>query len=375
SDLLRITSGNEFEEGREVALTIIPNTNTSNAQFLIANSEIYTGRELTLFLEPNEPFYTELLVSDSEGIFDYPDLGLVIRPNGVRSEMFASGPQVYDSLYFSVYYRKPVSTVNIDKSDGSWFINSIDPDPSLKEAENYVFKLDGYDVEGDKSNLSYLEVEYKRANEEQLDWKKIPRLLEDQNGLDSASEKIGIKELAEFYEKNKRIYQEPTFNFNWDLELHKQITGDEIIDGNYLVRAVAVDDNGLFHISDPYSGTIDRVAPQLADQPEPKDLIYSIGDNISLSFDDAIDQGLFDAYGYAELIIYDLNGVPIDTLRKGEDDQLTVVANGSGIDIEIGDLAYYNDGHTVEMSVSGIEDFYGNSTNPDTISWSFKQSS
>ncbi|MEO1253429.1 MAG: Ig-like domain-containing protein, partial [Bacteroidota bacterium] len=369
---LKITAGNEFEEGRTVVLTTIPNANTGNAQLLVANGEPYTGREIGFFVEPGEALYMEMLVTHTEGTFEHPDIGLVVRPNDLKSDFFSDGPQVFDSVYFSVYFRKPVSPVSLNQRNGAWFINAKDPDPELKEAENYIFTLEGFDVEGEKSNLSFLQLEYKRANEEFFDWKPIPRLLQDQNGLDSIAEKVGIDELAEFYERNKRIYQEPTFNFEWDLEKHERATGDKLIDGNYLIRAISADENGLVFYSDPYEGVIDRVAPSLADQPEPKDFVYSQGDDILITFDENIDGNHFSAHGFGELIVYNLDG----TVKEHHDiltsSEINASVTDGGLDIEIGDLPFQYDGHEVEVNIAGIQDGFGNSTPEDTIRWSFK---
>ncbi len=375
---IKITSGNRFNEGRSIAVTLKPNSNQNSAVVLVNNAELYVNRETTFFIDSSDDaVYTNLIIDPLANIYEYPDVDLVVRPHKVKSDFFADDPDVFDTLHVEVYFRKPVSPVHLATHDGSWFINKAKAPEETKD--NYVFYIDGYDVEGKKSNLKYIELQYKRAGSDQFEWRPISRIM-DTDPLSGEvfdppviRDTIGIQELKLFYQKNNRIYQEPTFPFEWD------ITGNtDLVDGEYLVRAVSFDENGLFEFSNVYAGKIDRKGPRLVENPSPKDSIFSLGDAISVTFDEVIDKGYFSAEGFAKIKIYNLvnKDSVIAEFPAGAANQMgfEVMASDNNISAEIGLLPMYYDGHVAEISVAGIYDLVGNAVtdHPDTLSWSFK---
>ncbi len=368
---LKITAGNRFEEGRSLGVTIAPNSNASGAEYLMNNAEVYVGREAGFFVEPGEAVYTNLFVKQNGDIYDYEDLSLVVRPWDVKSDFFADGKGVFDTLDFQVYFRKPLPHVSLSEHDGQWIIKRSENDD---DKENYIFYLKDYDVDLLESDLAYIEMQYKREGEQFTEWQKMARTFLDEEGVDYIIEQISIEELKEFYETNARTYLDPTFLFDWD------ITGLGLVDGNYLVRAIAYDENGQFEFSNVYSGIIDRKGPQIADAPEPKDQLLSQGDQIHVSFDETIDNEFYTAHGFSRLIIHPLDSSEkSDTLyTHGMQYPFTVNATSGAINVDLLELPEWFDGHQVTVELFGVKDAYGNTLEEsnyifgDTIRWTFQ---
>ncbi|MEM9337170.1 MAG: hypothetical protein AAGA66_00455 [Bacteroidota bacterium] len=378
---IKMTSGNRFDEGRSVSVTIAPNTNNNGAQLLLSNAEIFTGRANSYFIEAGEEaLFTNLLVEPRPGIFEYPDIELVIRPLGVKDDFFAEGEDVFDTLALQVNFRKPVSTVSLSDREGPWFINAKeanDPD----DTEAYVFYLEGYDVEGNKSGLSFIKMEYKPVNADALDWEPMiqkrqkinPTGPDTDDNLTGGSDTVGIARLYQFYEDFKRTYNEPTYPYVWSLDDQLK----DVVDGEYLVRATAFDERGLFSFSNIYTGVIDRKRPRLLAAPEPADGVLSLGDQVFVSLNESMNDDLF--YEKGDVIIRILHPTTDELIeelyfREGEDlfEEFDVVVSDKEFSILFDEeFLKRNDGRKVSITASGIYDDYDNPLEGEVVEWSF----
>lgn len=351
----KINSGNKFQEGREISISVVPNSNSQSAAMFLGNTEVFSGRAAKFFVpEGDSAVYTELLFEPRPGTFDFTDLGLVARPTGVEGDFWSDGADVFDTLEFELHFRKPVSNLFISaRNGGTWFINNHE------NQERYVFYLDGFDVEGRKSNLDHIQMEYRRLGSH--DWKPMLGV----NGT-VGEDTVGIRRLKQFYEDYIRIYNEPTYLYTWDVSKE-----DDIKDGNYEVRAIAYDDKGLFNFSNIYAGTIDRKSPQVIGIPEPADGLFSRGDKISVEFNEVIDLGKLYEENQAELNVY----VRPDSMVTYtlEDNAFDIVFSDARAEITVNNfLLFDHDGKDVTITLKGIQDSFGNLLEGDSITWSFQ---
>ncbi len=351
----KINSGNKFQEGREISISVVPNSNSQSAAMFLGNTEVFSGRAAKFFVpEGDSAVYTELLFEPRPGTFDFTDLGLVARPTGVEGDFWSDGADVFDTLEFELHFRKPVSNLFISaRNGGTWFINNHE------NQERYVFYLDGFDVEGRKSNLDHIQMEYRRLGSH--DWKPMLGV----NGT-VGEDTVGIRRLKQFYEDYIRIYNEPTYLYTWDVSKE-----DDIKDGNYEVRAIAYDDKGLFNFSNIYAGTIDRKSPHVTGIPEPADGLFSRGDKISVEFNEVIDLGKLYEENQAELNVY----VRPDSMVTYtlEDNAFDIVFSDARAEITVNNfLLFDHDGKDVTITLKGIQDSFGNLLEGDSVTWSFQ---
>ncbi|MEM9337406.1 MAG: Ig-like domain-containing protein [Bacteroidota bacterium] len=354
---IQIGSGNKFQEGRSLAVTIVPNSNSKGAEILLANSELFVGRSNNYFVPEGEDYtYGYVTISPKTGIYDYEDLALVIRPLGVKDDFFSDGADVFDTLDFQLYYRKPVSDVRISERDGEWIINN----PTENDQNtNHVFFLEGYDPEGAFSDLESIEMQYKNVNEDANQWKELIG--------SHGSNILSVDTLRTFYQNYIRTYVDPTYLFELDLDRMP-----ELIDGRYQIRALAHSGNGAYSVSNVYEGRVDRTIPALVGLPQPSDGVFSLGDQISASFDENIDKQHFISHGRTDVFI--TNGQE-EVLRKlnREEGEFNVVSSDNAIEITIDNsLVSAFDGRFATVVLKGIQDLSGNGVAEDSVTWSFQ---
>lgn len=370
---IQLTSGNKFAEGRALAVTISPNSNNNGAQLLMANAELFTGRANGYFIHKDSAaLYTNLIVEPKPGIFDYDDIELVVRPMGVKDDFFAEDPGVFDTLRLQVNFRKGPSPVFISDHEGQWFINK----PKEGEEETFTFNLTGFDVEGKKSDLDYIKLEYKAFGDDaRLGWnpmfEKVQKNPVTNEGEVGGSDTVGVRRLTDYYEAFRRTYVEPTYPFTWDIA-----NGFEIIDGTYDVRATAFTKNGLFAFSNIYTGVIDRKAPRLLSKPEPADGVLSQGDPVFFSMDEPMSKE--ELFENGEILIDVYNSITNEKedqlfFRDGVEssDDVSVIISDTEVNIQFSEaFIFFNDGKRVEITVNGVMDRYRNPIE-DTIRWDF----
>jgi hypothetical protein len=191
--------------------------------------------------------------------YDYQNLAVVLYPPCEYSIWEQGGPmRLSDTLFFSVTFDAPCSDVTLLRPSSSWVYNV---DNVAADAEIELLLTD-YELEiPDKDSVQSVGAEYRRlgtAREAPSAWELIGMVIGDD--IDSAETKIF-----------------------WTPE-----TGLE--DGVYELRAFTncggVDTRTYSNLS---VGTIDRQAPVVFGTPEPADGELSLGEDISITFNESID--------------------------------------------------------------------------------------
>ncbi|MEL6557059.1 MAG: LamG-like jellyroll fold domain-containing protein [Bacteroidota bacterium] len=236
---LMVNSGNPFYEDRLISIGLPPGYNQNAAGLAIENVSV-VGRQADVWTKGDNggTAYTNLIVTPKNGIYDYPDLAIVARPHDVKGELFSDGPHVFDTLQFSVHFRKPVSPVAISGHEGSWSIDA--------GTDNFTFHLNGYDVDSMRFSLKEITMEYKRSDQESDEWTTM-----------SDGNQLTYDYLRQYFYDFIATYPTPVYPFVWNI---KDLN---LPDGQYLIRARATGKNGGFNYSNVYSGTIDQTRPEV----------------------------------------------------------------------------------------------------------------
>lgn len=371
-----LSSGNLFNESRLVMVGVPLGTNKNGLNLSIENlrvNVVYGSFSLT---NPNENYYSNLVVSrgSSSNFFDYEDIELVAKPYCIQGSQgraaFWENEAIYDTIKLEFHYRKPVSPMILNTDMGNWFVIDDKNDLDEVKEEAAVFKLSGYDVEQLRHSMKEVYVEYKKKNEE------VWRRMED---FTMKQDVISVDSLLAYYRQKRNTYPEPLYPFTWD------ISNMNLEDGIYQIRATVVHETGSTGFSNVLEGTIDRRHPQVSGLPAPADGLLSRADEISITFDEAINA---DKFRFENDNPDNVTGgkLQVRILNVGGTDR--VLAYHPSIP-EFSAYSYANvltrliividqdtlkkyDGREVEVVLSGMKDNLGNISNPQIISWKFK---
>ena len=134
-----------------------------------------------------------------------------------------------------------------------------------------------------------------------------------------------------------------------------------LTDGDYEVRALSICLNGIpAGFSEVIPGQVERTAPAILGIPQPSDGIFNVGDEISVTFTEDIDcNNIF----YADQA--NLNSIGLYDLTTSQLVAATVQCLGNKIIIVPNIPSIYMENHTLEVRVTGIQDFVGNTLGVD----------
>ena len=334
---LKITNLNPFGESRWLQLYAVENGNTKNASLKINGNPFTT---LDFFVPPQESIYVDLSIAKALGdVYDYEDIKIGFR---AVCDQF----QVADIKELAVHFRRPCSPISL-VSDGNRTVNrggTADGDRWVLnkapqgEREQLFLKLVDYDPESEV--LEEVSLEYRRVGTNH--WTSIITLEKDS--------------LKNYYEQLKLTYSNPTYPYVWD------ITDLDLADGEYEVRAMTACGTSGENFSNLLTGIIDRTSLQVFGNPEPSDGVLSPGEDILVTFNEAIDCDLFDPTSVTLANISNGGNVAVNASAACSGNQLALV-------VDHATLAAL-DGDTLQVTVASALDVYGNELeNP--VTWQF----
>jgi hypothetical protein len=289
-----------------------------------------TSQTVTLTVErgPIEYDYDSLLVAEVSECEYERDLALSLP--------FLSDPKFFSPIYLGVHFIRPCSEVNINVPEPDWVIfpNPLTPGPD----DELRITVSGYDTT--VTDFKLVRLQYRRSNGDGA-WLNIQPLSDRYNPNWS-----GIDDLDTIPE-----FLQPGFTqFFW------QTTG--LSDGPYEIRAVAVcsgDATDRPGYSQVIKGRIDREPPSLVGVPQPSDGVFQVGDEISFTFNQAVN---CDKLIQADLQHPNNVGLYDATTNTLIDANITCVGNKIVIDPLFQNNVYEN--HILRAELHNIEDLTGN---------------
>lgn len=213
-----------------------------------------------------DPTHYNLACSGS-GITITVDPALLQRYDGRQWEVTVTGTTDFlgnvsdpaaNSWQFEVdYFKQTPSSITL-VGPNNWRINQATEDPTLN------FLITDFDVYQESTSLNTVALQYKRL----VDGKWI-----------TATEFTG----AELAAKHQALDRDSKFLIDtlaWNTT--------SALEGSYQVRALVTGETGRTFASETVTGLIDRLAPQVLGTPQPADGVYHSGDEVSITFTEAI---------------------------------------------------------------------------------------
>jgi hypothetical protein len=302
---LRLGNISQSDEDMIYNLIFDQASNPDGAVITVGGSQVQGGIPTPYYIQSGGSKEATVTVRRGPEAFDYDRL-LFTLVSGCFD------PVIADSVFLSVHYNSPCSSVRLAFPGNDWTVSKADND-RLK------VKLDNYD-------------------REQLDFVKIQISLAGTNNWQTVA-----------FVENSNLNPD-----NTDITLLL----DQYNDQRYDLRAQAGCSAGLKY-SQTLTGIIDRKAPAPYGLPEPSDLVLDGSDLIMIVFDENVN-------------CMDLAPSQVELLNVSENDIINTQVGCYGNTIilipEMDGNSFIGD--TFNVKLSGIEDVYGN-VNENEISWTF----
>ena len=346
--VLTMVNASESDERREYMIVPDLASNPGGAVLRLNGDPFSEGTEGNLFiLEPGESYEATLTVERGPTRYSYPNLGITMVPT-CEYERYRRGLPYLDlqraaNATVSVDFEAPCSDITLFEPEDHWSHNAGDGDTLLITLADFELAVSLRDT----VLLSSVGAEYRPA------------------GTDEDWDNIGTAVVAEIDTNPDGSPQ--SVEIPWFIGI--------VPDGDYEVRAFTTCENAMERVySLTATGAIDREAPRPLGTPEPADRLLTVGDDISIEFNEAILCPSIDLDS-VRLTVVDPD-IPDDTL-------VTISTACDGRTIMITPTAYGErtgldslEGKILRMRVSGITDLVGNpmaGTDGSSIeSWEFE---
>ncbi|MFT4535889.1 MAG: hypothetical protein ACI9P5_003259 [Saprospiraceae bacterium] len=317
---------------RELEVYLESGSNDNGAVVKINGVSLNNGTYIDSF-SVGEPDTLILTIERGPTSYDYPDIQIGFEPT------CGEGPREY--IYASAYFVNPCSPVTLVAPNQNWVIND--------DTSKLVVAMQDYDPEN--PFLVDATVQYRRLGTG-MDWTDVPGLqLEKGNFISADSLASNDAEYAEG--------QIPKYFFIWTVP-----TGEGLFpDGDYEVRTKMVCDNFSSTISNVIAGKIARNGLNLFGNPQPADQLWTVGDEISFTFNKDLDCALI-----TETFIENNISVFNETTQTEEPFTLSCYANK--VIFVMDSLMSNYDGQFLTINVDNIPSLEGNISLPH--SWTFR---
>ncbi len=337
---LELNNYSQSSEIREYHLRLLSTSNPYGAMVKV-NGALLNGPQ-SFFLEPAldgaAPLPLTLTVDRGPESYTYDGLKVIMYPPCEYANWENGGVlQKADTVTFNAHFQAPCSEITLYEPKDAWVydkaMQQTTPDPTP-----LPIKLTGYDrdlgVLGDNISIEYIGASCRR--------------------LGSGDEAPGDWEIcgAEIYYADLDVEY---VTIDW-------LPPEALEDGVYEIRAFTHCSEGE-GFSQSAIGTIDRHSPVVFGTPQPADGVLSFGENISITFNEAVDSLSIDE-GDISLTYLDWPDPPGPAIT------FDAVCNGSTIVITPTSASGDLEGRRIEASVSGITDRIGNPLEAAVV-WEF----
>lgn len=257
---------NESETGEDVWFQLIVDeaTNPHGAELKIDGGIIGNGR---MFMVKAGEVLEKTMTVGKGSVDQYEKIGLILRSE-CQSDPTTFLPVIADTTYFSVEFIPACTEVNINAPANNWIVNTTTDDVLSIVLNNFDRNF---------ANFGYIKLEARRTGS--TTWEELMKFFTDENIYNNAS---GGKTFVTSSEAN--------IIYDWDMGTKE--------DGTYELRATAVcvntDNNGVIlstfseYTTNSTTGIKDMTRPEALGNPSPVNGILAMGDEISITFNEAI---------------------------------------------------------------------------------------
>lgn len=345
----KVTIGNLSDERRDYTVKLVGNSNPGGAIMRlngapITDEPIFFIDGLGSGINSHE---ATLTVERGPSRFNYPRLALVVQPIcGGDAFTELADLNTIDTVYFDVSFEG-CSGIRMHGPDvePGWTYNHADSVAGTQ----FDIVLDGYELVIDPNIPNVLEavgIQYRYMG----------------IGREGPGPWVDIEEIPPGVMADISVDGSPDTIMVWQPDSLANGAYEPLKDGIYELRAYTVCSTGGRGYSNTSQGTIDRHAPVVFGTPQPADGELSLGEDISIAFNEPLDCSLVDD---ATITLKYLDGP-----SAGEMIPVTPVCNGETIVLVPQMAAAELDGRRLEASVNGVVDRVGN-TMESAVTWQF----
>ncbi len=252
---------NESESGHSqyYAVEVLDQSNPNGLVLKIDGETLNEPREY--WVNGNSSINKVMTVERGPFEYDYNDVQVVIHST-CQYDPNSNTALIVDTVSFDVKFIPTCSDVVMLSPQENWVGNST-------SSGTLPIHIGEYDI--NSTGLEYIQIEYKASSSSE--WLQVVRYYRDENVNGYLSGDFTLPQTG-----NEFVY-------DWDFG------SLGIPDGNYDLRVVAQCQLAKTE-SEIHSGLIDTVLPHVFGTPQPADGIYSAGDEISIQFNEPINEGL-----------------------------------------------------------------------------------
>ncbi len=314
---LALTNDSQSGEAREYVLRTIQTSNPGGAVLAANGSPIHGG--ISFFIEPQQSQEVTLTVKRGPRRYLYEDIQLQLVSPCEYARWQNGGPlQLADTVSVTVGFEAPCSEISLFRPQSGWTHNATDGD-------NIEVILNDFELQiSEDDSIESVGAEYRLANTD--NWLPIGEI-----------QKVQIPTDIEGDPQSVSLF--------WNITNLPQ-------GGRYEIRGFTRCDGGS-NYSIPATGVLDLTPPTPFGPPQPADSVLSLGEQIKVTFDEAIlCESLNAANVSLDRVNLDLTTTPV---------QIDVSCSGSSVIITpvSPDLASL-EGKTLIASLTGIRDLAGN---------------
>lgn len=317
---LYLRNNSEAKEDAWYNLRLVDGSNPDGAQLVMDGAPVGNGRSI---LVPAGETLVKTLEVRKGKVMNYDNLQLALTSQ-CQFDPTDFLEDIADTVSFTVHFTPSATPVRIRKPNNNWTYNtklSVDMINGLPKHHMTVV-LDEFDVNYD--NFDRIMLQYKSKSGGESDWVTLMNFYNDAELLKKAKEN-GLN-ATEINAKDAG-----TITYEWFL--------DDMPDQLYDLRAVGVskiNNQDVYNYSEVYSGIKDMYNPRLFGVVEPADGVLDVEDNIKLTFNEKIAEGLLNDNNFQ--VIGTRNGIQNDhsvSLELDGNDVLTSEVNRNWTDKDI----------------------------------------
>jgi hypothetical protein len=273
---VKLTNLNPFGEQRDLYVYHNAASNENGAEIKINGLGIgggdASGQAFT-FVNAGQSLIFPLTVNRPFNGYEVKNVEIIMRPFCADGDTFT--PDGRDTVVVSAYFKSPCSNISIASPGNDWLITRRNPFQA-DSREAIVLEVGDYDSKN--PNLEEIYLEYRRIGDGS-GWEIIPFTELEPRYI------VNKDSLLNYDMENFGPGVSPRFFFTWDItDLNQKYP-----DGIYEVRAVAACGTDGVVQSNIIRGQIRRQAGEAFALFEPSDLVWQVGDEISMKVNREID--------------------------------------------------------------------------------------
>ncbi len=263
---LQLANVSETGDDQWFIISVDEASNPDGAIIELDGNPINNGR---LVLVPAGQTLNKILTisKGSQDVYDYENIGIILH-SACQFDPTDFQDDIADTVLLTAHFIPVCSEVVLDAPEENWIVNT-NTDTTL------LCTVSGYDLSS--STFQKISLQYK--SEAGQNWIPFMNCYVDSNDYANANE-------PKLY-----IDGRPSFDVSLDMK--------DMQDRKYYIKATTYCSDGTENNSIAALGTKDVKPPMLFGSPQPADGILTPGDEISINFDEPINQGALLPYNFS----------------------------------------------------------------------------